>query len=152
MTQAGVATAGNQIVQINAAQAAAQATGTTADQPYGGGGAGTMVALLKSIWAATNVGVPSLPVGGTLTSRSTTLIAGNSSALFPANGGRHYLAFQAPQTAGIWVNLLGGVAAPNAADCAYFAAGSLYESGQFVNRGAITVYSPTSVTISAWEG
>jgi hypothetical protein len=62
------------------------------------------------------------------------------------------MAFQAPQTSFIWVNFIGGVAAPNAPDCAYFPAGAFYESGQFVTRGAITVYSPVVATISAWEG
>ncbi len=98
-------------------------------------------------------GVPAIPVAGQPVSRSlANAPALTSTPLFPANPSRRYMAFQAPQTSFIWVNFIGGVAAPNAPDCAYFPAGAFYESGQFVTRGAITVYSPVVATISAWEG
>jgi hypothetical protein len=98
-------------------------------------------------------GVPAIPVAGQPLSRTlSNAPASTSTTLFPANPSRRYMAFQAPQTSFIWVNFMGGVAAPNAPDCAYFPAGSLYESGQFVTSGAITVYSPVVATISAWEG
>ena len=102
--------------------------------------------------AGTNMIGQTAPYAGGLISRSVTVSAGTSTQLFPVNAQRHYLAFQAPQNTGIWVNRLGGTAAPNAADCAYFPAGTLFESGNFVNTGAVTVYAPVSVTISAWEG
>lgn len=92
------------------------------------------------------------PFAGPLVSRSISLAAGQSTQLFPPNGARHYFAFQAPQSTYVWVNTMGGTAAPNAADCAYFAAGTLYESGNFVNTNAITIYAPVAVTVSAWEG
>jgi hypothetical protein len=92
-----------------------------------------------------------VPVGGQPASRSTS-ISPTSATLFPANPSRRYLAFQAPQASFIWVNFLGGTAAPNAHDCIYFAAGSFYESGQYVDQGSITIFSPVSATISAWEG
>ncbi len=96
-------------------------------------------------------GIPALPAGGVLTSRTVTLFAGTSTQVFAANSGRRYLSFQVPLSGGVWINVVGGPAAPNGADCAYFAAGSFYESGAFINRGAITVYAAASVTFSAWE-
>lgn len=97
-------------------------------------------------------GVVVIPVGGAPVSRSLSLAAQQSTTLFVANPARRYLAFQAPQGSPIWVNLVGGTAAPNAPDCIYFGAGSFYESGTYVNRNAITVYSPVAATISAVEG
>jgi hypothetical protein len=97
--------------------------------------------------------VPALPTGALLTSRSiATVQAQASTPLFPANPNRHYLAFQAPAGNPLWVNFMGGIAAPNAVDCAYFAAGAFYESSSFVNRGSITIWSPVAATVSAWEG
>ena len=140
----------NQLLQISSAQASAQALGTTADGAFTGG-AGSVVSLLKGLWGTTSSGVPALAVGGTLVSRSTMLAAGISTNVFPLNPSRHYLSFQVPQSSGVWINLIGGIAAPNTIDCAYFAAGTFYESGSFINRGALTVYAPVSVTFSAWE-
>ncbi|HTR18082.1 MAG TPA: hypothetical protein VMI52_13755 [Acetobacteraceae bacterium] len=102
--------------------------------------------------AANPLSVTAAPYGGMMISRSLTVAAVTSTQLFPANTQRHYLSFQAPQSTGIWVNRVGGTAGPNLPDCAYFPAGTLFESGNFVNTGAITVYAPVSVTISAWEG
>lgn len=146
----GSATASNQTAQLAAEQASAQGIGTAADNAYGGG-AGTLTSLLKGIWSVLNGGVAAVPVGGAPTSRSVALPAAQSATVFPANPLRRYIAFQAPQNTAIWVNFLGGPANPNGADCAYFAAGALYESGQWVNRGAITVYAPVAVAFSAWE-
>jgi hypothetical protein len=96
--------------------------------------------------------VTTVPAGGALASRSLNVPAGASTTLFAANPNRHYFGFQAPQASAVWINFLGGAAGPNLPDCAYFPAESFYESGQFVNRGAITVYTSVSMTISAWEG
>jgi hypothetical protein len=92
-----------------------------------------------------------VPVGGQPASRSAS-ISQTSTTVFPANAARRYLAFQAPQASFIWVNFVGGAAAPNGRDCIYFAAGSFYESGQYVTQSAITIFSPVAATISAWEG
>jgi hypothetical protein len=148
---AGSATATNQQSQIAAEQSSATALGTPADTPYSGG-AGSVTAVLKGLWGVLGGGVPAIPTGGVPTSRSLSLAAQQSTTIFPVNAGRHYLALQVPQGSYLWVNFLGGVAAPNAIDCAYFAAGTFYESGQYVNRGAVTVYSPVAAVVSAWEG
>ena len=147
----GSATSANQTSQITYAQAQAAALGTPADPNYSGG-AGSAIALLKSIFAQLGLGVPAMPQGGVPVSRTLALVAGQSTLLVTANAGRHYIAFQAPQGSGIWVNPLGGAAGPNFRDCAYYSPGTLYESGQYVNTGAITIYSPVAATISAWEG
>ncbi len=110
-----------------------------------------MVSLLKALWSVASSGIPALPAGGALTSRTVTLPASVSTQVFAANGIRRYLSFQVPLAGGVWINVMGGPAIPNGPDCAYFAAGSFYESGAFINRGAITVFSSTSVTFSAWE-
>lgn len=149
---AGSATASNQATEISTQQILSQSVGTQSDSAYTGTGAGSIVSLLKGLEQSLTDGVPSVPVGGQLVSRSANLLAEQSTVIFNANASRHYLAFQAPPGTGIWVNLIGGTAAPNAVDCAYFSAGTLYESGNFVNRGSIAIYSPVAATISAWEG
>jgi hypothetical protein len=111
-----------------------------------------MVSLLKAVESALTNGIPSVPVGGQPVSRSLTVASLSSNYIFQSNPTRRYLAFQAPQASFIWVNFLGGAAAPNALNCVYFAAGSFYESGQYVTHGAISIYSPVAATISAWEG
>jgi hypothetical protein len=150
-TNLGSATATNQQSQIAAEQSSATALGTPADLLYSGG-SGSVTSLLKGVWSVLGGGVSAVPVGGVPVSRSLSLVAQQSTQVFPSNGARHYLAFQVPQGSYVWVNLLGGAAAPNGLDCAYFAAGTFYESGQYVNRGAITFYSPVAAVLSAWEG
>ena len=145
---AGGATAPNQATQILSQQAMVQSLGTPADPAYVSG-TGSIVALLKGIFAGGTSS--SVVAGGVPISRSLPVGAQQSVQLFAANPARKYLAFQAPAGSFIWVNFLGGTAAPNGLDCAYFTAGTLYESGPFVNRGAITVYSPVGAAISAWE-
>jgi hypothetical protein len=150
-SSSGSATATNQQAQITAEQSSATALGTPADTLYAGG-SGSVTSVLKGVWSVLGGGVSAVPIGGVPVSRSLSLVAQQSTQVFPSNTGRHYLAFQVPQGTYVWVNLLGGVAAPNGLDCAYFAAGTFYESGQYVNRGAITFYSPVAAVLSAWEG
>jgi hypothetical protein len=148
--QVGASSASNQQLQIGAEQSTAQAVGTVNDAAFAGG-QGSVVALLKALWSTQVTGVPALSAGGTLTSRTVSLPSGVSTLVFPVNATRHYLSFQVPQGSGVWINLIGGAAAPNAADCAYFSAGTFYESGSFINRGAIAVYAPVAGIFSAWE-
>ena len=144
------ASSGNQAAQLALEGSTAAAAGTVSDTVYTGG-AGSLISVLKGLWNVINSGISAVPVGGSPSSRSSNLVAQASTILFPVNGSRRYFAFQAPQGTAVWVNFLGGAAAPNAADCAYFPAGAFYESGQWVNRGAITMYSPVGTTVSAWE-
>lgn len=144
-------TAANQMNEVAAEQSSAQALGGIGDPAFTGG-QGSLVSLLKGVWSALNGGIVVTPSGGTLVSRTVALPAQQSLTVFPANATRRYLSFQVPQSTYVWINLMGGVAAPNAADCAYFGPGTFYESGTFVNRGVITVYAPVAVTFSAWEG
>ena len=140
----------NQAAQIASEASTASAAGGISDAPYSGG-AGSLVSLLKGLWTVVNSGISAVPVGGSPLSRSLNLVAQTSTLVFPVNGSRRYFAFQAPQGTAVWVNFLGGLAAPNGADCAYFSAGAFYESGQWVNRGAITMYAPVGTAVSAWE-
>lgn len=162
------ASATNQQTQITAEQATANATGTQGDTTYTGAGATTLVGALKGLFAelggtltvnqatalpgGTNMIGQVSPIAAPLVSRTITVVGGQSTTLFAPNMLRHYLSFQAPQSTGIWVNRIGGAATPNGADCAYFSPGALFESGNYVNNGAVTVYSPNAATISAWEG
>ncbi len=147
---AGASSSANQVMQLGAEQASAQGIGTVSDSAFTGG-QGSMVSLLKALWSVTSAGIPALPTGGTLTSRTLSLPAGVSTQVFASNGARRYVSFQVPLSGGVWINVMGGIAGPNGMDCAYFAAGSFYESGSFINRGAITVYSSSAVMFSAWE-
>ena len=146
----GLATAGNQASEITSQQAIASAAGTPGDASYSGG-AGSMIALLKGVIGALSNGVTATPVVGTPVSRSGTVSAGVSTTLFPANLIRHYLAMQAPPSTAVWVNFVGGAATPNGIDCVQLSAGTLYESGAFVTKGSISIYSPVAVAVSAWE-
>ena len=151
LPSAGASSSSNQVSQLAIEASTALVLGATTDASFTGG-PGSLVSLLKGLWTVLGTGVPALPVGGQLTSRTINLVALQSTSLFSTNLGRKYLSFQVPQSTYVWINLMGGAAAPNAPDCAFFAAGTFYESGQFVNRGAITVYAPAAVTLSAWEG
>ena len=144
------ATLANQSTQIASETSIATASGSTNDAAYSGG-AGSVVSILKGLWNVVSGGIPAVPVGGSPLSRSASVSAQTSTLLFPANNIRRYFAFQAPQSTAIWVNFLGGTAAPNGADCAYFPAGAFYESGQWVNRGSITVYAAVGTVVAAWE-
>ena len=164
----GSASATNQQTQITAEQAISNTAGTQTDTLYGGSGNTTLIGVLKGVFSLLNgtltvkqnVALPTgsnmigqvSPIATPLVSRTITVAAATSTTLFTSNAARHYLSFQAPQSTGIWVNRVGGTAAVNGADCAYFPAGALFESGNYVSNGAITVYSPNAVTISAWEG
>ena len=148
---AGFATSANQGAELSVQQSLYQSLGTQSDPVYSSG-PGSIVSLLKALAAALTSGTPALPVGGQPISRSTPIAAAQSVQVFPANAARHYLGFQAPQNTAIWVNFLGGVASANGTDCVLIPAGTIYESGQFVDRGAVTIYAPVAVTIAAWEG
>ncbi len=145
------ASSANQATEITTQQGISQGIGTPADPAYQTG-SGSVIALMKGVYSWLSSGVTEVPAGGALASRTLSVQAGASTALFASNPSRHYFGFQAPQTGAVWINFIGGVAGPNLPDCAYFPAGAFYESGQFVNRGAVTVYSSVSITISAWEG
>ena len=147
----GGSSSSNQLNQIAVEQSSAQGIGSPGDSAFNGGN-GSLISLLKGLWFALSTGVPAVPSNGVLTSRTVTLTGQQSFLVFPANPSRRYLSFQVPQSTFVWVNLIGGSAVPNGPDCAYFAPGTFYESGQFVNRGAIAVYAPVAVTFSAWEG
>lgn len=141
----------NQATQILSEQSIAAASGTPQDTPYTAG-AGSTIALLKGLFSAFTTGISAGPANGNLTSRSASIPAAQSTQLFPANTARHAFALQAPAGSALWVNFLGGVAAPNGTDCVQLGAGALYESGQFVTRSAVTVYTPIAASIAAWEG
>ncbi len=146
-----LANSSNQTAQIQSEQAIAAAAGTPQDPAYSSG-AGSAVALLKGMFAVLAVGITAQPASGVLVSRTAAVSASQSTQLFPPNSTRHSLAFQAPAGSALWINFLGGVAAPNGTDCVQLSAGTLYESGPYVTRSAVTVYAPVAVSISAWEG
>ncbi len=146
-----LASSSNQSTQIQSEQAIAAAAGTPQDSAYSSG-AGSTVAILKGLFAVLAGGINAGPASGALVSRTATLPAGQSTQLFPSNPTRHLLAFQAPAGSALWVNFLGGLAIPNGIDCVQLGAGTLYESGQYVTRSAVTVYTPVAASVSAWEG
>ncbi len=146
-----LASSNNQATQILSEQSIAAAAGTPQDAPYTSG-SGSTIALLKSLLSAFVTGISAVPASGPLVSRSAMVPATQSTQLFPPNLARHVFALQAPAGSALWVNFLGGVAAPNGVDCVQLSAGALYESGQFVTRSAVTVYTPVSVSVAAWEG
>ena len=156
---AGLATATGQASALTQQSATATASGTPADAAYSGSGSGSLIALLKGIFAEEATGNTSLttiatntaaPAPRVLVSRSVaTTAAGTSSALVAANAARRLLRVQAPQGSGVWLNLLGGTAGANAPDCLYLAPGDVFE-GQDTN--AATYWCATGgLVLSAWE-
>ena len=156
---AGLATATGQVSALTQQSATATASGTPADAAYSGSGSGSLIALLKGIFAEEATGNTSLtaiaantaaPAPRVLVSRSVaTTAAGTSSALVAANAARRLLRVQAPQGSGVWLNLLGGTAGANAPDCLYLAPGDVFE-GQDTN--AATYWCATGgLVLSAWE-
>ncbi len=148
---AGGATAVNQAAELSVQQGASQSLGSQGDQIYTSGN-GSVISLLKGALAALSTGTPAMPYGGVPVSRTTSVPAGQSTQLFPVNAARHYLAFQVPASSAVWINFVGGTAGVSGVDCILLPAGTTYESGQYVVRGAISVYAPVALTISAWEG
>lgn len=96
---------------------------------------------------ATNTAAPAARV---LASRSVaSTVASASTVLVGANAARRLLRVQAPQGAGVWLNLLGGVAGSGGLDCLYLAPGDVFE-GQDTN--AVTYWCATGgLILSAWE-
>jgi hypothetical protein len=88
--------------------------------------------------------------GLTITNRSATFNTGSTSAV-PANANRRYLFIQtATNGRDIWLNFMGGAAAPNTAGSFLLAAGQTYESGTNVPPGQVFLHSAadgTAVTI-----
>lgn len=126
-----------------------------------GGGAGTYTSsgalvvsdsALDSTISNARVGTNS-NVGGTLTSGSAiTAATPASTQLFAANSARQYLAIQAPATADLWINPLGGTAAVNGADCFRVPANTFYESRNFVSTAQINYYCATgSLQFAAFQ-
>lgn len=89
----------------------------------------------------------------TLTSGSgTTPATPASTQLFAANAARRYYAVQAPATADMWINPLGGTAAVNGADCFRVPANSFYESKNILSNSTINYYCATgSLQFAAFQ-
>ncbi len=105
----------------------------------------TSAASLATIAANTTA-----PTTRVLVSRSVaSTAAGATTALVAANPARRLLRVQAPQGAGVWLNLLGGAAGANAPDCLYLTPGDVFE-GQDTN--AVSYWCATGgLVLSAWE-
>lgn len=101
--------------------------------------------------AGTPFAIAGSPVA--LTSYSTTTVAATSTSLMPAASWRKYIAIQAPVTADVWINPIGGTAGIGAADCLKIPAGTFYESSIAAWQGAITYYCATgSLELTAFGG
>jgi hypothetical protein len=90
----------------------------------------------------------------TLISRSTTTVnPAASTTLMSANTSRKYLLIQAPASADMWINLIGGTAGASLTNCIKVPAGAFYESAICASNTAITYYTTaTSAVLTAFEG
>jgi hypothetical protein len=90
----------------------------------------------------------------TLTSRSiASTVASASTQLMAANSVRKYYLIEAPQSAEIWINPLGGTAGVGAVDSFQISPGGKYESAWFVTAAQINYFCATaSLVIAAVEG
>jgi hypothetical protein len=94
------------------------------------------------------------PAALTLVSRSTTTVATPASTtLMPTPTFRKYIFIQAPQTADLWVNPMGGTSSIGGNDCIKIPAGGSYETLSGVWQNAITYYCATGgLALAAFEG
>ena len=109
--------------------------------------AGTIVISAGSV-TVTNPG----PVNGAPVTRSANFTAATNTVLVATNPARKFLLFQMPQTSDGWVNFIGGVAAPNAADSFYMQAGEKFLSTGYVPDGQVSLYVTTGGEVPCIEG
>ncbi len=114
---------------------------------------GSAIAWLRGIFVAMNAATPAgtnnigtvgpaprAPVSG-----STTTVAASSTQLWAANTSRTAWTIQAPQSADVWINPLGGAASIGGADCFRIPAGGYAKStAGGVETSAFTYYCATA--------
>ena len=126
---------------------------------FPGGGQATIIAGASKVndvnTAQALTGIPLAVAASplTLVSRSTITVSTTSTQLMPGATWRKYLFIQAPQTADVWINPIGGTAGINATDCIKIPAGGSYESYMVSWTGQINYYCATgSLQLNAFEG
>lgn len=98
------------------------------------------------------------PGGGGFTDRSTTIVPGEADTVVAYNAQRCYLLIQAVGGGGtldLWINMVGGIAAPNTEGSFKLPAGSTFQSGPVVPSGPISIYSMGSAPdtiVTIYEG
>lgn len=111
-------------------------------------------AALEALISSGALTVVSQTPGGTPTSRSLVTVATTSTQLMAANASRKYFKIAAPQTQGVWLNFIGGTAAPNGADSYFLGAAQIWETStpNYVTQAKISYYSTAaSLEIAAEE-
>lgn len=91
------------------------------------------------------------PVAVTPLSRSKTVGAAVSTALFAANPARKAMMFAMPLTSDGWVNFLGGAAGPGLADSFYMTPGQSFTSPDWVPQTPVNVYVTSGGMVPAME-
>ncbi len=113
---------------------------------------GSAIAWLRGIFVAMNAATPAgtnnigtvgpaprAPVSG-----STTTVAATSTQLWAVNASRTAWTIQAPQSADVWINPLGGTASIGGADCFRIPAGGTAKSAASgIETSALTYYCAT---------
>lgn len=92
------------------------------------------------------------PLAGPASDRSAIIPAAANTVLVAANANRKFLMFAMPSTSDGWVNITGGVAAPNLAGSFYLGNAQPWNSGAFVPAGQISVYVTTGGMVPVAEG
>jgi hypothetical protein len=93
------------------------------------------------------------PILSLVSHSTTTANPAASTLLMPTATYRKYLLIKAPEAADLWVNIIGGTAAVNGADCIKIPAGSFYESFTVAWQGALTYYCASAgLALTAFEG
>lgn len=118
------------------------------------GAVATTNAAIAALITGGALTVVSQTPGGTPTSRSLVTVATTSTQLMAANAARKYFKIAAPQTQGIWLNFIGGAAAPNGTDSYFLGQGQIWETStpEYVTQGKISYYSTAaSLQIAAEE-
>ncbi len=123
--------------------------------------AGSAIAWLRGILIAMNAATPAGtntigtvgPAPRAPVSRSTTTVAATSTQLWPASSSPTAWNIQAPQTADVWINPLGGTCGIGLADCFRIPAGGYAKSSAGgIETSAFTYYCATGgLALAAYQ-
>lgn len=117
------------------------------------GGSGLTDAELRATPVPVSGELEVAPTQGTYTDRSVASSATSSTQLMAANAARKAFVIQAPLTADIWVNMVGGVAVAGGVGCMRVPMGGALSSQDFVTTAAITYICATAALVfTALEG
>ena len=115
-------------IAVSIAAGADATTGNTTDPATASGASTSVIGALRAMRDRLLGTLTVAPTARAPASASTATVAAASTQLWPANAARAAWTIQAPQSADLWINPLGGGASIGGADCFRVAAGGTAKS------------------------